>query len=211
MNQRRPPGDVTSDLGTTSAKIRALASAGYDRTEISRFLGIRYQHVRKVLLDAGIASGLRRPVDAEREPITVDADPKQLEPTPASVLSGAGFLPIGEWIRTSDGELKLDAKPPIEPGVYAFVVDDVVVYVGLTSNGLKARLDQYRLGHKGQRTNARVKQLITESLSKGQQVAVFVAMPTPTEWNGLPVNTAAGLEAGLIQMARPVWNIMGVA
>lgn len=108
------------------------------------------------------------------------------------------------------GELKLEAKPPTEPGVYAFVVDDVVVHIGVTNNGLKTRLDQYRVGHKGQRTNARVKQLITETLSRGQRVAVLVAIPASSEWNGLPVNTAAGLEAGLIQMSRPVWNITGV-
>lgn len=211
MNQRQPADHVTRNLATKSAKIRALASAGYDRTEISQLLAISYQHVRKVLLDAGIASGLRRSVEAEREPITVDADPKQRETTPASVLLRAGFLSIGEWIRTVEGELKLEAKPPIEPGVYAFVVDDVVVYVGLTNNGLKTRLNQYRIGHKGQRTNARVKQLITETLSKGQRVAVLVALPAPGEWNGLPVNTAAGLEAGLIQMSRPIWNIIGAA
>jgi hypothetical protein len=30
-------------------------------------------------------------------------------------------------------------------------------------------------------------------------VKVLVATPEPSEWNGLPVNTAAGLEAGLIE------------
>lgn len=209
MVQRQPGDDVTRNLKTTSAKIRALAHAGYDRTEIRQLLGIRYQHVRKVLLDAGIASGLRRPVEVQREPITVDADAR--ETTSASALLHAGFLSIGEWTRTLEGELKLDAKPPTEPSVYAFVVDDVVVYVGLTINGLKTRLDQYRVGHKDQRTNARVKALIIETLSKGQRVTVLVAMPAPVEWNGLPVNTAAGLEAGLIQMSRPVWNIIGAA
>jgi hypothetical protein len=32
----------------------------------------------------------------------------------------------------------------------------------------------------------------------------------PSEWNGLPVNTAAGLEAGLIELIGPIWNILGV-
>ena len=211
MDQREMPNDVIRGLGTTSAKIRALAHGGYDRTEISQLLGIRYQHVRKVLLDAGITSGLRRPVEAQREPITVDAEPKQREVTLAGVLVRAGFLSIGQWTRTLEGELKLNAKSPADPGVYAFVVDDVVVYVGLTNIGLKTRLGQYRIGHKGQKTNARVKALILETLSKGQRVVVLVAMPATVEWNGLPVNTAAGLEAGLIQMSRPVWNITGTA
>jgi len=67
------PDEIIRNLDTTSAKIRALAQAGHDRTEISQHLGIRYQHVRKVLLDAGITAGLRRQVEAEREPVLVDA------------------------------------------------------------------------------------------------------------------------------------------
>src|SRR4051812_46486838 len=41
---------LTADLPTTSAKIRALHGAGYSRSEIAEFLGIRYQHVRNVLV-----------------------------------------------------------------------------------------------------------------------------------------------------------------
>jgi hypothetical protein len=41
-------------------------------------------------------------------------------------------------------------------------------------------------------------------------VKVLVATPEPSEWNGLPVKTAAGLEAGLIERIGPIWNIMGV-
>jgi hypothetical protein len=209
MDSRRPPDEVTRGLDTTSAKIRALAKAGYDRTEISHHLGIRYQHVRKVLLDAGITTGLRRTVEVEREPVAVDVDAERPQALPTRTLLRAGFLSIGEWIQTVDSKLTLDANPPREAGVYAFAVDDVVVYVGLTLNGLKARLDQYRVGHVGQKTNARVKQLILDTLTKGHRITILVAVPPPLEWGGLPVNTAAGLEAGLIQMMRPAWNIMG--
>jgi AbrB family looped-hinge helix DNA binding protein len=38
-------------LPTTSAKIRSMAADGIPRAEIARRLGIRYQHVRKVLVD----------------------------------------------------------------------------------------------------------------------------------------------------------------
>lgn len=37
-------------MPTTSAKIRYLASLDYKRGEIARHLGIRYQHVRNVLI-----------------------------------------------------------------------------------------------------------------------------------------------------------------
>jgi hypothetical protein len=88
-------------------------------------------------------------------------------------------------------------------------VDDVVVYVGLTLSGLRTRLDQYRKGHKGQRTSARINKRIAATLSTGKHVKVLVATPEPLEWQDLPVNTAAGLEAGLIEMIRPSWNIRG--
>ena len=41
---------VVDGLPTTSAKIRALHGKGYERAEIARFLGKRYQHVRNVLI-----------------------------------------------------------------------------------------------------------------------------------------------------------------
>lgn len=41
---------LVADLPTTSAKVRALHAAGYSRSEIAAFLGIRYQHVRNVLV-----------------------------------------------------------------------------------------------------------------------------------------------------------------
>ena len=37
-------------LPTKSAKIRYLASQGWTRSQIAKFLGIRYQHVRNVLI-----------------------------------------------------------------------------------------------------------------------------------------------------------------
>ncbi len=43
---------VVVGLPTKSAKIRALGGAGYARGDIARFLDIRYQHVRNVLVRA---------------------------------------------------------------------------------------------------------------------------------------------------------------
>lgn len=209
MTTRQPADQIISGLETTSAKIRALAEAGYDRTEIAEQLGIRYQHVRKVLLDAGITGGLRRQVQAEREPVLVEETPAPRAATASEVLLRAGFQLIGEWRSHSETGIALDAAPPTVPGVYAFALDDVVAYVGLTNNSLKTRLDQYRRGHEGQRTNARLKALITQALLDGRKVKILIAAPEPLEWGGLPVNAAAGLEAGLIEMIRPAWNITG--
>jgi len=209
MQQRPSANDVIRTLATTSDKIRALARAGYDRTEISKLLNVRYQHVRKVLVDAGISGGLRRQVEAEREPVTVDSEPAPSEVTSWEVLLRAGFQFIGEWTQVAGSSITLEANAPAKPGVYSFVLDDAVVYVGLTNNDLKTRFDQYRRGHVGQPTNARVTGLIAKALAGGRQIKVLVATPDSLEWNGLPVNTAAGLEAALIQKIRPAWNITG--
>jgi hypothetical protein len=209
MENRQSAEAITKGLHTTADKIRTLANAGYDRTQIAKHLGIRYQHVRNVLLRSGIEGGLRRQVEAEREPVTIDAEPAPREDTGAKVLADAGFQFLGEWTIDPESLIRLDAKAPTAPGVYAFVVDDVVVYVGLTISGLRTRLDQYRRGHKGQRTSSRINGRISETLLAGKQVKVLVATPEPQEWQELPVNTAAGLEVGLIQMIRPVWNIRG--
>ena len=101
-----------TDLTTKSDKIRALAKAGYDRTEIAKHLGIRYQHVRNVLLGSGITTGLRREAEAEREPVEVDATPAPREDTAWTVLTDAGFQFIGEWTQDPESQIRLDTKAP---------------------------------------------------------------------------------------------------
>jgi hypothetical protein len=69
MTSRVSADQVIEGLETTSDKCRALTRAGYLRTEISKLLNIRYQHVRKVLVDAGITEGLKpRPGSAPSTP-----------------------------------------------------------------------------------------------------------------------------------------------
>lgn len=72
---------IVEGMTTKSEKIRALGKANYARADIARFLDIRYQHVRNVL------------VQAEESGPTYDA---------------ARPLPLGAWITVgSDGRLTL--------------------------------------------------------------------------------------------------------
>jgi hypothetical protein len=139
MDTRPPAAEIMKGLTTTADKIRALAHVGYDRSEISKILGIRYQHVRNVMLRSGLTGGMRREAEAEREPVEVDAAPAPREDTSWKVLIDAGFQFIGEWTQGPESLIRLDAKAPASLGVYAFIVDDIVVYVGLTLSGLKTR------------------------------------------------------------------------
>lgn len=196
------PQKVVEGLSTKSAKIRALNEAGFERTEIARFLGIRYQHVRNVL----VQSGNILPAKQVRKPAATRAPP---EPWPMTKLVDAGFELLGECRSTDEGAFAFTAKATNDAGVYAFAVDGVITYVGLTRSGLRTRLGHYIYGHEKQRTSARVKALILEALAAGQIVSVLIASPPELEWNGLPVDGAAGLETGLIQLIRPPWNQHG--
>lgn len=50
--RKREMSEVARGLPTKSEKIRRLGAAGFTRQQIADFLGIRYQHVRNVLIDA---------------------------------------------------------------------------------------------------------------------------------------------------------------
>lgn len=208
--ERPDAKEVIENCETTSEKIRALGRAGYLRAEIAKLLDIRYQHVRKVLLDAGITTGSTRSAEFARPSVVVEAAEYPVPSIDPDDLLRAGFTMLGEWLPLPDGEFELSAQAPVDSGVYAFVVDGCIRYIGLTQTGLRTRMGHYRRGHVRQRTSARVKGLIAETLGSGKAVKVMIATPEASEWNGLPVNTAAGLEAGLIRLVRPEWNMQGV-
>ncbi len=205
MPSPRPMSVVVENLPTKSAKIRALAAEGYLRTDIAEFLGIAYQHVRKVLHDAGTREGLQRGASTSSGPESKKAKP---EPLTAEMLVQAGFTRLGNWIANDNG-IELEIPAPKEPGVYAFAIDGVVQYIGVTQGTFRQRMYQYRRGDPGQKTNARINPLIAAELAAGRIVDVYLAMPDPMTWNGLPINSAAGLEEGLIRRYTLPWNVRG--
>jgi hypothetical protein len=200
----RPMSIVVEGLPTTSAKIRALAAEGYLRADIARFLGIAYQHVRKVLEDAGSREGLQRDVAPSTAPKSAPA----AEPLTVDVLVAAGFTLLGTWTAGDDG-IELEVPAPKRPGVYAFAINGTVQYVGVTQGTFHQRMYQYRRGDPGQTTNARINPVIAAELAAGRIVEIYLAMPDPAIWNGLPVNMAAGLEEGLIKRYSLPWNVRG--
>jgi len=176
-----------------------------------------YQHVRQVLERSGIdlgrkqrtntaSPGIRPPAKGRSKPEAAIMN----EPIPASRLIDAGFIRIGQWTSISDEAFEQDYIVPADAGVYAFVVDGIIRYIGLTQRSLRGRMAHYVRGHARQRTSARVKGLILTALNAGSHVEVLIATPEATTWNGLPVLTAPGLEAGLIRMIRPEWNMQGL-
>jgi len=197
---------VIEGVETTSDKVRALLREGYLRTEVRDFLKVSYQQVRNAAVSAGIEDGLQRGVEvlpAPRPPKRVRAD------VAVGVLIDGGFSLLGSWVTTETG-IGLSVPAPKDPGVYAFVIEGVVKYVGLSKSGLHRRMYNYQKPGPTQTTSQRLNEVIAEHTAAGTAVEIYVAVPPALEWNGLPIHSAAGLEAGLIEMIQPPWNKMGV-
>ena len=190
-------------MPTKSEQIRTLRREGVAIAEIASRLGIRYQHAYKVCRDEELSSNREasaregRSRSRIRKPtLTVDA-----------LLKG-GFVRAGCW---SSGEKRLNcpADLPTEAGVYAFSINDVVVYVGLASRSLAQRLYLYGNPGASQRTNVRLNAVIRGEIVSGFTVEIYYARPPDLEWNGFKISGAEGLESGLIREFDLPWNMRG--
>lgn len=125
------------------------------------------------------------------------------------LLRTAGFEFLGDWQADEEG-IKLSFAPVKGSAtVYAFVVDDTLMYVGLTQRCFYNRMAGYRHGKASQVTNVRIRNLIRGALQNGSKVQVLAVSPSDAlQWRGLPINVAVGLEAGLIDLLKPIWNML---
>lgn len=92
-------------------------------------------------------------------------------------------------------------------GVYAFVRDAIVLYVGVATMGLAKRIYFYAKPGVSQRTSLRLNDFIRRELQAAARIEVLIAQPDDMEWNGLTVHGAAGLELGLIKAYALPWNM----
>ena len=129
----------------------------------------------------------------------------------AATLIECGFHSCGQWELRPEGGIRFIGDLPKDPGVYAHAVNGEVMYIGVATMGLKKRIYFYGKPGATQRTSIRVNDLIAKELNQGRRVDLLVVVPGETEWNGLPVDLASGLECGLIQKYLPPWNMRGVA
>lgn len=100
---------VTGGLPTKSAKIRALDDAGYKRTQIADFLGIRYQHVRNVLVQREATN--KRDAVAPPQSIDVTVGPGGRIVVPAPYREALAIDEGDELvIRLSGNELRVTSR-----------------------------------------------------------------------------------------------------
>lgn len=133
---------LTAHLPTKSAKIRALHSAGYSRSEIADFLQVRYQHVRNVLVnDARVAGSAASTTDsATPGPLKIRVGPDGRIVIPAPFRDALG-MKEGDALLASleHGEIRLLSIPAAVRRVQAMVRNYVPEGVSLSDELIEDR------------------------------------------------------------------------
>ena len=151
-----------------------------------------------------IRDGVRIPVDDLTDP-----EPVAVIDILARLLS-CGFTRIGAWRVGTSGMAHLDGQAPAEPGVYAFFVGGRLCYVGAAQRGLHHRMQSYSRNQRIGGSRRPIHRELALVLKNAQAIDVLAVIPEQLNWRGLPVDTIAGLEEGLIRLFQPPWNRRGL-
>ena len=136
----------------------------------------------------------------------------------ASTLADMGFLQAGRFVADASDSKRMKFETIIEglpksPGVYAFLVNDKMIYVGSTTStkGISSRVAQYCLSSKNSKSRP-VHGLLRSHTRQEREIEVWI-MPTeedlPIGDRGLFVDVAIGVEAWLIKKFKPDGNPRG--
>jgi len=125
------------------------------------------------------------------------------------------FRKVGEWKLSNDQiSYELEAKTAESKNIlYAFESGSKILYIGKTTQPLKAQMYGYKNPGKRQLTNRRIKENLTGLLrAPNCSVSIFV-LPDPglLMYGGFHLNLAAGLKDDIIFQLQPEWNINGLA
>jgi hypothetical protein len=119
-----------------------------------------------------------------------------------------GFTRAGCW-KLADQELafELNELATARNVLYAFVVNEALMYVGKTIQSLRARMAGYKTPGPTQSTNIKNNGHIREALAEGKGVEIHVLPDNGLlHYGGFHVNLAAGLEDSLVRELAPPWN-----
>ena len=123
-----------------------------------------------------------------------------------------GFQYIGDFFLEGDKLRFFLNNYRKDTGSYAFVVNQIVKYVGVTKNNLYARMNGYKNPGPSQETNKRIKQKIAK-VGRVQiyflpeaEIANFVTIIRRKEIEKQIPTDMSTFERFLISMFRPEWN-----
>lgn len=126
-------------------------------------------------------------------------------------LVDIGFRKVGEWkLSAGDVVCKLEAEADSRNILYAFESEREVLYVGKTTQPLKARMYGYQKPGPTQPTNKRNNENLKRHLGSGRKVSLFV-LPDHglLKYGGFHLNLAASLEDDIVSQLKPKWNKTG--
>ena len=188
---------------TSHVQREAWREAGYDAFLLAGTRKVRFVRAAKGVRSVPIG---RASAAAPIPPPAVVVKPALT----AQALAAGGFEVSSRWILTADSTLGLERPLPRSPGVYAFAMRGLVVYVGIASSGLARRLAFYIRPGSTQRKSQRVGARLAAELATVGSIDILTASPPNSVWNGWPINASAGLEVGLIANFDVPWNMRGV-
>jgi hypothetical protein len=123
-----------------------------------------------------------------------------------------GFKEAGKWELKGNKTRANFVVESKEKTLYAFVVDEVVVYIGATSRALNQRMSNYSGGDK-KGTNAKMHKRIKGIIDNGKSVLIYTMSSDDIEKNIEKfitlIDFAAGLEKSVIRGLDPKWNKHG--
>jgi hypothetical protein len=125
---------------STAAKIRMLAAQGRSRADIARALGIRYQHVRNVLMrDEAKAKAAAESSEPATMPGKIRVGPDGSLVIPANVIGAAAKPGEALFVRIHDGEVLLLTREAVTRRVQALAREFVPEGVSLVDELLEDR------------------------------------------------------------------------
>jgi len=124
-------------------------------------------------------------------------------------LLSLGFVQVGHWEPVGDRiEFKLVSNARDLSVLYAFCIDDQVMYIGKTTRSLMQRMQNFQTPGVSQSTNVRNNGLIGAAIKSGQTVKIL-ALEESGEliYRGFNVSLVDGLESTLLAHVSPPWNV----
>ena len=88
-------------------------------------------------------------------------------------LRAAEFRSVAKWRRGVDS-ISCDGDVPQKSGLYLFVVEQHVRYVGSALNRLDKRMQSYQRRQRDQRSNRPVQKELADAVNRGECVEVYV-------------------------------------
>lgn len=153
------------------------------------------------------AHGLFRLVDSHQ--LAVESSVNSQVKDGAQMLRSLGFMEMGSW-EPHQGRIRfnLELSTGNTSVLYAFCINEEVMYLGKTTRSLMQRMQNYQTPGVSQATNIRNNGLIMEAIEAGKTVMILgLEENGELTYRGVEVSLIDGLEPVLIKRLKPSWNM----